>query len=72
MNSYLTAELARDRVQTMLTDAAQGRRARSARRARRSAARAIGRAAPAGSANHPSLVTRPFAAVHAWFAAGLL
>jgi hypothetical protein len=83
MNAYLADRMAREHVDALLTEASGAYRARLARRsarARRARERANRRD---GAANRvardarttPAVghyVARPFAAVHAWFAAGQL
>lgn len=77
MNGYISDSIARDHVDSMLAAAAASRRAKAVRQERRSrratAKRSADRrkhSATAASVGHA--VTRPFVAVHSWYAAGEL
>jgi hypothetical protein len=68
MNPYISDRLAREHADRLMADAAAVRRARRARHARRSAARAV----PAESPADRSPRRGPAAAFQTWLAAGQL
>lgn len=78
MNAYVTDRIARDHLDQMLADAALARRVNQVRKSRRAARRATAAATsePADVTARPRnasrILTRPYAAFHAWLTAGLL
>jgi hypothetical protein len=77
MNTYIADRIARDHLDALAADATRARRVRSARRARRSRpahTRNGAQFAEHTATHRPAArrLTRPFAAVHAWIAAGEL
>jgi hypothetical protein len=77
MNAYISDRVARDHADQLMADAALARRIRAVRNERRTASRSTKTAARAHPTSRAraaltSVVTRPYAAVHSWLAAGLL
>ena len=75
MNAYISDRIAREHVDQLLADAVIARRVRDVRKSRRAAGtKTPARAHPTSKARAAvsHAVTRPFAAVQNWLAAGLL